>query len=126
MGYTVLQLIDRQCVARTHLENTSREPMSLSSRFLILPPDECDGSLKTPEGYAVTQAYPSGVYMFQKLKSDAEIVVVRAETPECGTVKFFPVVRMCYADKHFCTFLHRTSIQVDSSVFGDYPVHVRP
>ncbi len=69
--------------------------MSLLSEFLILPPDERDGGQKIPDGYAVTQAYPSGVYMFQKLKSDAEIVVVRTETLECGTVKFFPVVRMC-------------------------------
>lgn len=53
-----------------------------------------------------------------------EMVIVGAEAFEGGTVKFFPVVGMSYADYEFGTLLKGLSVEIDGTVFGNEPVDV--
>ena len=57
-------------------------------------------------------------------RSDAEIVVMRAEALECLPIQHLPVVRVCYAYEEFCTLLQGPAVEVHGAILGDDPMRV--
>ena len=52
-------------------------------------------------------------------------MIMRAEAFEGCAVELFAVIRMGDADEKLGAFLHRLSVEIHGSVFGDYVVDVR-
>ena len=57
-------------------------------------------------------------------QTDSETMVVRAETLERSAVQSLPMVRMCNAYQEFGSFLHRSPIEVNGTIFGHHIMYM--